>query len=265
MQAYLDKNIKEIIREFPPVVGVLDRYGIGCTTCGLGTCRFKDIIEIHALGLKEEAGLLSGIAGVIFPGQEIVIPRIERKSQPQTKSTAFSPPMQKLVDEHRLIKRLLALIPKFTEDLDLSREADRQIVSASIDFIRSYADKFHHAKEEVILFKYFDENLDIIKTICADHDDARALVRETLVALEKRDKATVARKLGAYAGLLAEHIKKEDDVLYRWMDRNLTMTQVGELFSKFNEKDNEFAGTPAKYESLINQLETKYHIQEGVK
>ena len=45
MQEYLDKNIKDVIREFPQVAGVLSRYDIGCVTCGLCTCLFKDIVE----------------------------------------------------------------------------------------------------------------------------------------------------------------------------------------------------------------------------
>ncbi|MDO8715360.1 MAG: hemerythrin domain-containing protein [Dehalococcoidales bacterium] len=257
IQEYLDKNIKDVIREFPPVADVLNRYGIGCVTCGLGTCLFKDIVEIHALGPGEEAALLAEISRVIYPDREVAIPRIERKSCPPAREAAYSPPMKKLVDEHQLIKRLLAIIPGIIEELDLSTETGRQVISQSVDFIRSYADKFHHAKEEDILFKCFDENLDIIKTICTDHENGRALVREVLAALERQDRETVISNLEGYTALLTEHIKKEDEILYRWMDRNLTMTQIGELFSRFSEKDKEFAGTPEKYQEFIAQLEKK--------
>ena len=257
MQEYLDKNIKDIIREFPRVADALNRHNIGCVTCGLGTCLFKDIVEIHALDPVEEAALLAEISRVIYPDREVAIPRIERKSRPQSRETAYSPPMKKLVDEHLLIKRLLAMIPGIIEGLDLSTEPGRQVIRQSVDFIRSYADKFHHAKEEDILFKCFDGNLDIIKTICADHENGRARVREILAALERQDRETVISNLEAYAALLTEHIKKEDDILYRWMDRNLTMSQIGELFSRFSEKDKEFAGTPEKYQELITRLEKK--------
>lgn len=265
MQEYLDRNIKEIIAEFPPVADVLNRYDIGCVTCGLGTCLFKDIVEIHALDPGAEAALLAGVARIIYPGREVAIPGIERKNQPQSKKIAYSPPMKKLVDEHGLIKRWVAIVPGIIGKLDLSTEPGRQVVSQGIDFIRSYADKFHHAKEEAILFKYFDENLDIIKTICADHENARARVREMLAALDRRDKETIAVNLAAYAALLTEHIKKEDDILYHWMDRNLSMTQIGDLFSKFSEKDKEFAGTPEKYQEFITQLEKKLNTEEELK
>ena len=35
----------------------------------------------------------------------------------------------------------------------------------AVDFIRSYADRFHHAKEEELLFACFDEELDILKAM----------------------------------------------------------------------------------------------------
>ena len=36
---------------------------------------------------------------------------------------------------------------------------------------------------------------------------------------------------------MTEHIKKENEVLYPWIERGLSTTQVGELFAKFNEAE----------------------------
>ena len=86
--------------------------------------------------------------------------------------------MKKLVDEHVLIKRWIALIPEVIENLDVESEEGRQLILDGIDMIRSYADKFHHAKEEDILFKYFDENSGILKVMYEDHTHDRSLVKE---------------------------------------------------------------------------------------
>ncbi|OGO41476.1 MAG: hypothetical protein A2137_03870 [Chloroflexi bacterium RBG_16_58_8] len=258
MQAYLDKGIKEIIDEFPPVAGVLHRYDIGCVACGLGTCRLKDVVGIHDLDPEAETALMGGIARVVFPGREVALPAIERPARAKSGEAAYSPPMKKLVDEHKLIKRWLALIPGVAQGLDIATESGRQLARQGIDFIRGYADRFHHAKEEAILFKYFDEDLDIIKTMCADHENVRAKVRAMEAALEKGDKQALAENLRAYRELLTEHIKKEDEILYRWMDRNLTVTQVGELFSRFREKESEFGNVPREFEDFVCQLESKY-------
>lgn len=258
MEEYLNKGIKEIISKFPKVEDILNEYNIGCAPCSVGTCLLKDIVEIHNLSPEAEQELMTKIAKVIYPGREIKIPEIKRKAKPGPKEIKYSPPMKKLVDEHTLIKKLVALIPELIEDLDVNSEEGRRLILDSIDFIRSYADKYHHAKEEEVLFKYFDEGLDILKVIHEDHKTARAHVRTVIEAVDKKDKRQVTEHLNAYRELLQEHIKKEDEILYPWMDRNLSVKQVGELFAKFIEIDKEFEDTPKKYEAFIKKLEQRF-------
>ena len=235
MEKYLNKGIKDLISEFPKVGDILNEYNIGCVPCSAGTCLLKDIVQIHNLSPEDEEELMARIAGVIYPGRKI--PKIQRKTQPKSKEIKYSPPIKRLVDEHGLIKRWLALIPEVIEKLDIETKEGMGLILDGIYFIRSYADKFHHAKEEDILFKYFDENLDIIKTMHEDHEAGRAHVRAIIEALEKKDKKAVIEHLNAYKELLTEHIKKEDEILYPWMDRGLSIQQVGELFAKFNEAE----------------------------
>jgi hypothetical protein len=112
---YLNRNIKDIIKEFPTIADVLNQYNIGCVTCNLGTCLFKDIVEIHNLAPGETATLMAKIARITSPKTEIVMPTIVRKNRPEKVETGYSPPLKKLVDEHRLIKRWVAIIPRVIE------------------------------------------------------------------------------------------------------------------------------------------------------
>lgn len=239
MEEYLNKGIKEIISQFPKVADILNEYNIGCVPCNVGTCLLKDIVEIHNLSEGKEQELLTKIAKVIYPDREVKIPKIKRKPPVKPGELKYSPPIKKLVDEHVVIKRLVALIPEIIENINIESEYSRQAICNCLDFIRSFADKYHHAKEEEILFKYFDENLDIFKVMHQDHESARAHVRAILEALDKKDKTTIVEHFSAYHELLNEHIKKEDEILYPWIDRNLSDRQVGELFSKFNQVDDE--------------------------
>jgi len=258
MEAYLNKGIKDIIEEFPEVEDVLNDYDIGCGPCNVGICLLKDIVAIHRLPEDREQQLMARIAKAIRPDQDIKIPKIEKKAAAQPREFKYSPPMKKLVDEHVLIKRWIALIPEVIKNLDVESEKGRQLILDGIDMIRSYADKFHHAKEEDILFKYFDENSDILKVMHEDHTHARSLVKEMLDALEKRDPKTIAENLMAYRELLTEHIRKEDEILYPWMDNQLSTHQVGELFSKFDEADQQISVSTDKYENFIDRLEKKF-------
>jgi hemerythrin-like domain-containing protein len=257
-EVYLNKGIKEIITEFPEIEQILDEYEVGCGACGEGLCLLKDIVEIHDLDEELETELMSRISIVIYPDKKFYFPKRERKSQGR-KEINYSPPMKKMVDEHVLIKRWLALIPKVIENLDLETKEGLEIINQGIDFIRNYADKYHHAKEEDETFKYFNENLDIIKVIRNDHVKVRTHVKAMLQAIKDRDKEILGEHLKAYSEILPEHIKKEDEILYPWMDRSLSTEQIGRLYSKFNEIDEEYGEAPIRHRDFIEKLENKYY------
>ncbi len=258
MEKYLNSAIKKIILDFPEISDILSEYNIGCAPCAVGDCLLKDIVEIHNLSSQDEQELLTRIAGVLYPDSRQKISKIKNKPQAKDKEIRYSPPIKRLVDEHTLIKRLIALIPKIISDLDVELKEDRQLILSSVDFIRSYADRYHHAKEEEILFKYFDEDQDIIKSMLKDHETGRNHVKSIIEAVKKQDKTAIAEHLNGYRELLTEHIKKEDEILYPWMERNLSMTHVGELFTKFNAADEEIGeAVPQRSEKFVLELEKK--------
>jgi hemerythrin-like domain-containing protein len=259
MEAHLNKGIKEIIDQHPAVEKILDEYGIGCGPCSVGLCLLKDIVEIHRLPPDRERELMARIAKTIDPEADIEIPEAKAASVDEAAEIKYSPPMKKLVDEHVLIKRWIALIPKVVEHLDVESDSGRRLILDGIDMIRSYADRYHHAKEEDMLFKYFDENSKILQVMYEDHTTGRGHVKAMLEALERKDETSLGEHLMAYRTLLTDHIKKEDEILYPWMDRNLSTRQIGELFTKFSEADNQMGFSPEKYEKFVEALEKQFN------
>lgn len=257
VEGYLNKGIKELITEFPEVEKILNDYNIGCGTCGEGLCLLKDIVEIHYMEEELEAEMMARISKAIFPDREVEFPKRKRKVK-KSGEIKYSPPMKKMVDEHVLIKRWIALIPSVIDNLDLETEEGLDLINQGIDFIRNYADKYHHAKEEDETFGYFDENMDMIKVIRNDHVRVRNHVKAMLQAIEDKDKEKLTEHLQAYSEILPEHIKKEDKILFPWMDRNLTTSQVGQLYSKFNQIDFEYGTAPERHEAFIQKLEQKF-------
>ncbi len=239
MEKYLNKPVKEVIALFERAGKVLEEYNIGCVSCDAGSCLLKDVVGIHNLPEGKEKELFEKMAAVIYPGQKVEIPVPERERRAPG-DAGFSPPLKRLADEHVRIKKLAGLIPRIISKLDTT--AGVFLAKDSVYFIRNYADKFHHAKEEEILFKYFDDGLDIIKVMRDDHEKARAYAGQISGALADKDAAAAAGRLEAYAELLSGHIRKEDEILYPWMDRNLSTTQIGEIFSAFNEADEASRG-----------------------
>ena len=47
--------IKDVITDHPAIGEILQRFEIGCVTCGVGICLLKDVVGIHALGAEIEA------------------------------------------------------------------------------------------------------------------------------------------------------------------------------------------------------------------
>ena len=154
-----------------------------------------------------------------------------------------------------MIKKWLALIPDVIKNVDVTSNAGREIVADGIDFIRSYADRFHHGKEEAILFKCFDENSEIIQAMRDDHETGRSHVKAISEALEKGDAQTSMPISHAYRELLPAHIKKEDEILFPWMDRNLSEADKDNLSLQFNEADMAAGqGHQKEYEKIISTL-----------
>lgn len=255
MEKHLSSGVKAVITEYPEVGRILDEFKVGCTTCFVGTCPLKDVVGIHNLSPADESELMYRIEKAIYPDCEVV-----KKEVAETAESAplqFSPPVQALVNEHVVIMRWLALIPRVIEAIDTDPDNAWQWVAQGVDLIKNYADRYHHAKEEDVLFKYADESSEIIQAMYEEHRLGRGHRLAVSEAITTRDKAKATEHLSAFRALLTEHIRKEDEILYPWIDRNLTTHQVGEMYAKFAEADAASTVKPQRYLDFLNGLEVK--------
>ena len=255
MESYSNKGIKDIITDFPQVGEILEEYDIGCGPCTVGICLLKDILDIHKLAPEKEQELMSRIEAAIYPERHIKTGYPAETTQTEPAPHVFSVPMQILVNEHVVIKRWLALIPSVIRRIDLTSDQGMQVIEDGIDLIKSFADKLHHGKEEDILFTYFNGSEKIFQVIYEDHRVARNHVKEMLAAVARKDGAALSQHLTDYRLLLSEHIKKEDEILFPWLDRKLTGEQIAELAHKFDLADKEIGVEPEKHLKYLNNLE----------
>ena len=137
---------------------------------------------------------------------------------------------QALVDEHKLIIRMLAVLERNALRTARGAYGNYRFYLDAVDFIRNYADRFHHAKEEDILFEALVTNgmpraNSPVAAMLMEHDQGRAYVR----AMEQATTDALAGKPGQdaiiadnalrYLELLKEHIAKEDGILYLLAER----------------------------------------------
>jgi hemerythrin-like domain-containing protein len=137
-----------------------------------------------------------------------------------------------LTEEHRLILRMIDLAEHNTRLLEQGTFADWDFYLDAVDFIRHYADRFHHAKEEDVLFRELvrngmPEQSSPVAAMLMAHDEGRAFVRgmeEAVRRAQGGDAAAtqaVAENARGYAALLRDHIDKEDNILYPLAERVL--------------------------------------------
>ncbi len=173
---------------------------------------------------------------------------------------------QVMMDEHQLILRMITLVEKNTELLEAGQFRNWQFYLDAVDFIRNYADRFHHAKEEDVLFielvlNGMPEKQSPIEAMLMEHDEGRAHVK----AMEEAAQKALEGKTGqipviieharAYAGLLRGHIDKEDTILYPLAERVLPAEVRARMLDAYQCAEEKTPELEARYQKMVEEYE----------
>ncbi|MFP4697225.1 MAG: hemerythrin domain-containing protein [Eubacteriales bacterium] len=177
-----------------------------------------------------------------------------------------------MVNEHKYIKRMLKVIRSICYSVMKNEKVDYDDFYKIIDFVRNYADKHHHGKEEIMLFNRMMEEIGptaeklIRHGMLVEHDLGRLYMQQLEEAVNKVQKGqdisrldVIANAIG-YCDLLTRHIEKEDGVVYTFAEKNLSL----ETMKKINEECEEFEKNAAqkevqeKYIIVLDEMERKY-------
>jgi hypothetical protein len=60
-----ERAVKDVVLEHPDVGNLLQKYDIGCVTCGVGICLLKDVVSIHGLAKDVEDKIEAEIAQLV--------------------------------------------------------------------------------------------------------------------------------------------------------------------------------------------------------
>ena len=141
-------------------------------------------------------------------------------------------PTEILMQEHRVIEQVLSCLEKLAEAGSRDGRIEAAVAADAIDFLRVFADRFHHAKEEENLFpmmeaRGFSPDLGPTAVMRQDHEAGRALVARMAEAVNgaSEGQATEVRAFVesamTYVSLLREHIQREDQCLFPMADQAL--------------------------------------------
>jgi hemerythrin-like domain-containing protein len=175
---------------------------------------------------------------------------------------------QILMDEHRIIERVLTAIQTASGRLaggDYVRPAF--FINAAL-FIRNFADGCHHRKEEGVLFIAMTESGmpsqgGPISMMLAEHEKGRQFTLEMKSAAELWEKgdlsarAAVIQNALGYVALLRQHIYKEDSILFPMAERGMPLEKQEKVAADFERiEQDEFGGNfHEKYLALVEILE----------
>jgi len=184
--------------------------------------------------------------------------------------TSMARPTQILKDEHRIIEQVLDCVEVLAERCRERGDLDGDAAAQAIEFLREFADRCHHGKEEAQLFpmmesRGFPRDSGPVAVMLAEHVRGRALVvamdraREAAAAGEASACESFAGAAQAFVSLLREHIQKEDHCLFPMADQALTEADQFVLQQLFRRVEQEETGVEkrARLVALAGELRSR--------
>ena len=131
-------------------------------------------------------------------------------------------PIGPLMEEHRVIEKLMPFIRRAVDAGRRQGVIDLRLVDLIMDFIRTYADRCHHGKEEDVLFAALAgkslsaPHRTTLNELLDEHRQGRRVVLQIVGAAEAYGRgdgtalAAILDGLEFLAGFYPAHIRKED-------------------------------------------------------
>jgi len=171
-----------------------------------------------------------------------------------------------LMVEHRVIDRMLSLLRHELAEITKGGKVNWPLIDVAIDFFSTYVDKFHHGKEEKILFTELEkkslskENKQIIDDLKEEH----AFFHSTIERLKNEREwfATgevtlddLTSPLEAIINWYHVHTEKEDKQLFFLIAEYLSLQEQTAIMEEFWGFDGAF--THEMYVGRIRELESR--------
>lgn len=155
--------------------------------------------------------------------------------------------------EHDAILNVLDVAEEVAARLRRREAVRAGVLGELLEFLRLFADRCHHGKEEDVLFpllesKGLPREGGPIGVMLLEHDEGRAFIRE--MAEAAKEYASAAPSAGPrwaeaatnYVALLRAHIQKENQVLFAMAERILTPEEQARLAEDFEKVETEKMG-----------------------
>lgn len=180
-------------------------------------------------------------------------------------------PTEELKKEHEAIKLMIRIMGRVSDRLESGMKVDPKHLDSILEFIKVFADKCHHAKEEDLLFPAMEKagipgEGGPVGVMLLEHDEGRRFVKamgEGIAQYAKGDLkagSKIAENARNYVALLSQHIDKEDNILYPMADARIPGADQNELEKEFEKVETEKIGREKheEFHRLLQRLKEEY-------
>jgi len=156
--------------------------------------------------------------------------------------------MDLLVAEHKTILKVVYGLQRAGQSLRAGNYVSPILLGDAVIFMREFADRRHHAKEEDILFPALvAHGVPLhgcpIDALLHEHEKGRCLIKEISTSLDLYENnlvgagIAIAEAIEGIVELYPNHIWKEDDMVFPMVERLFSEVDRLELYQKFQEVD----------------------------
>jgi len=173
-------------------------------------------------------------------------------------------PIGPLMWEHRLIEKMLSAMMRHIDRMEQTQTVNPLIIDTAVDFIRTYADRTHHGKEEEILFRDLAKK-DLtpdLKKIMQELLDEHVWGRKTTAAIVAAKEKYLAGDREHLAGIInlarqlvnfyPKHIEKEDRHFFYPCQEYFDKDEQTRMLAEFREFDRKMIHE--KYNKICDEF-----------
>ena len=174
-------------------------------------------------------------------------------------------PIGPLMIEHRLIEKMIAIMDDEIAKMKKYRKANPLFIEIAVDFIRMYADRTHHGKEEDILFRELKKkelspnHSKIMEELIEEHVWARNMVGKLIDAKKEYEKGNIEivdeiiNVMSELTEFYPKHIEKEDKHFFIPVMKYFTKEEQDAMLEDFWEFDKTLIHE--KYKKVVENLQ----------
>ena len=172
-----------------------------------------------------------------------------------------------LMIEHRLIERMIAQTKRVLSQIEREEKVDPVFVDITVGFIRTYADRTHHGKEEDILFRDLKEkelskeDRRLMNDLLEEHVIGRKITKKLIEANNRYRNgdesalAEIASNLRSLVDFYPKHIEKEDKVFFPAARMYFSDQEDQAMLNEFLEFDKTMIHE--KYISVVEEFKNQ--------